>query len=85
VTPTKRAAVAAYRARFPERRQAHLAVQQALYHGTLTRQPCATCGRSPTVAHHENYAHPLTVTWLCHQCHRALHSPLAAHGTTLKL
>ena len=35
---------------------------------------CEHCGKiGPTDAHHNDYAYPLEVSWLCRQCHSAWH------------
>jgi hypothetical protein len=45
-------------------------VQVARRLGWLKRQPCEVCGDPSTDAHHENYAKPLAVRWLCRTHHR---------------
>ena len=56
--------------RYPEKHRAHYAVSNALRSGRLTKQPCAICGSSTGLqAHHEDYAKPLEVIWLCIQHH----------------
>jgi hypothetical protein len=65
-----------YRARYPEKRKAHMAVWRAVRDGRLERQPCRICGRAEHVhAHHENYAEPLKVEWLCVNHHAEAHKP----------
>ena len=59
-----------YQQRYPERYQARTAVRNALRSGRLTKQPCVICGSSTNLeAHHEDYAKPLEVIWLCRQHH----------------
>lgn len=56
-------------------KRAHKAVENALLRGRLTRSSsCDNCGnaRKPH-AHHDNYAKPLEVRWLCQSCHATLH------------
>jgi hypothetical protein len=53
---------------------AYNAVYRAIRAGRLIRQPCELCGDSGAEAHHEDYARPLDVTWLCHVCHSKLHA-----------
>lgn len=51
------------------KRGAHSAVQSALRRGILVRKPCEVCLSSHTHAHHEDYAKPLVVNWLCAKHH----------------
>lgn len=55
--------------RNPERRAARVAVGNAIRDGRLVRQPCEVCGDRGE-AHHDDYARPLDVRWLCFRCHR---------------
>lgn len=48
-------------------------VREAVSRGLLTRQPCESCGEAKVHAHHEDYAQPLLVRWLCGRCHREVH------------
>jgi hypothetical protein len=41
--------------------------------GAITREPCAFCGKEQTEAHHPDYSKPLSIVWLCSDCHRELH------------
>jgi hypothetical protein len=70
-----------YRARHPNKKKAHRAVEKALKHGLLQRTCCRGCGAGDEIeAHHHSYApeHWLDVIWLCSACHMALHrSPRA--------
>lgn len=57
------------------------AVRRAVAAGELVRpSACEECGVEPGVgrgktlkAHHEDYARPLDVRWLCASCHAVLH------------
>lgn len=60
------------------RRRAWCAVARALDTGLLKIQPCAVCGRWNTHAHHEDYAKPLDVRWLCAAHHLARHREIRA-------
>lgn len=51
-------------------------VYSAIRTGDVTPQPCARCGASPAHAHHEDYAKPLEVMWLCHIHHAERHLEL---------
>jgi len=66
--------------KFREWRQAHpkagmarSIVRRAIRTGDLTPLPCEHCGKSKSIAHHEDYSRPLDVVWLCRSCHRYLH------------
>lgn len=59
----------------PEKWAAHVAVNNALRSGALSKPPrCEACSRmAPLEGHHDDYSAPLTVRWLCRQCHGAHH------------
>jgi hypothetical protein len=61
------------KANLPKRRAQNI-VYRAIKKGLLTRQPCETCGKDKTEAHHQDYSKPLEVNWLCTKHHRRLHS-----------
>ena len=46
------------------------AVYRAKKRGDLVSQPCEACGDEIAEAHHEDYAKPLEVRWLCYRHHR---------------
>jgi hypothetical protein len=53
---------------------AHHVVRKAILCGKLVPQACERCGfGGRTDAHHEDYAKPLVVTWLCRPCHVEQH------------
>lgn len=64
-----------------EKQAAKAEVMKALRAGRIARQPCASCGatskasdgRSLVQAHHDDYAKPLQVRWLCQRCHHSEH------------
>jgi transposase-like protein len=59
----------------PIKRQASLKVNNAVRDGRL-RKPdyCESCGEAKRLCgHHDDYAKPLDVRWLCDLCHRAWH------------
>jgi len=64
-------AVTLRRRRHPELARVYNQVQYALKHGKLVRpMTCQDCGRTcKPDAHHEDYAQPLIVRWLCRTCH----------------
>jgi predicted DNA-binding protein YlxM (UPF0122 family)/ribosomal protein S27AE len=63
-----------------DKRAQHL-VEAAVTKGLLIPKPCENCGscgemkdgRSTVQAHHDNYAKPLEVRWLCQKCHHLHH------------
>jgi hypothetical protein len=61
------------RALAPQKSKAHQLVWWAVKLGALTRQPCEECGRVEVEAHHDDYARPLDVRWLCRWHHGAWH------------
>lgn len=61
-----------------DKRDAHIAVGNALRDGYLTRQPCERCGDEQSNAHHEDYSKKLEVNWLCKPCHGARHREINA-------
>lgn len=64
-----------YENRHPERVAAKRAVMVAVRSGTLVPMPCEICG-GVAEAHHDDYACPLDVRWLCRQHHAAHHRAL---------
>ena len=59
----------------PEKRKAHKMVEAALASGALSRSNCERCGAEEAQAHHHDYGQPLSVRWLCQECHSAEHRP----------
>ena len=60
--------------------EAHAAVRVALRKGTLRRGQCEVCGSFLVDAHHDDYAQPLLVRWLCRRHHQALHAEIRRTG-----
>lgn len=52
--------------------------------GKLIPQPCERCG-APAQKHHEDYAQPLQVRWLCRRCHLALHRQCDAANDSVRM
>ncbi len=59
-----------------ERKRARRRVATAVANGSLVRPAtCEACGKQCTPeAHHDDYAKPLVVRWLCSGCHGAQHA-----------
>lgn len=65
-----------YIERNPIKRAAHIMVRNAVRDGRLEKPAsCESCGSSPKRlhGHHDDYAQPLTVRWLCPKCHKEWH------------
>ena len=62
--------------------RAHNMVRQALCTGLLVKpQTCSRCPATERIqAHHDDYAKPLEVMWLCPICHAARHVELGRVG-----
>lgn len=71
-----------YRAENPAKYKATTAVNNAVRDGRLTKLTnCEVCDSTLHVeGHHDDYAYPLTVRWLCSKCHSLWH---AEHGEAL--
>lgn len=77
-TPGKIALKAArkrFTAKYPEKKAAKDAVHYAVKTGKLKRSIfCESCGLpAKTEGHHEDYNKPLSVNWLCNDCHTRIH------------
>lgn len=48
-------------------------LQYAVVSGAIVRGPCEACGTHPAEGHHDDYARPLAVRWLCKRHHAELH------------
>jgi len=68
-----------YRYNNPEKYRAHIAVGNAVRSGRLKKPDgCEQCGGPPPVhGHHDDYAKPLDVRWLCVACHSLEHRKAA--------
>jgi hypothetical protein len=48
-------------------------VTRAIKAGELVRRPCEICGSDKSQAHHDDYAQPLDIRWLCRSHHKKHH------------
>lgn len=68
-----------WRQKNPRKWAAQMILNNAIRVGKLTRELCGRCG-SKAHAHHENYDHPLEVTWLCAVHHSGRHREMKRLG-----
>lgn len=62
------------RKKYPTQYKAQTIVNNAIRSGKLFKESCGDCGRlNGTHAHHDDYAKPLNIRWLCPICHRRWH------------
>jgi hypothetical protein len=78
----QQAATKRYRKAHPLEARAHRMVAYHMRRGNLVPEPCEVCGSIEVQAHHDDYAKPLNVRWLCFKHHRELHGQDACGGTT---
>ena len=63
-----------YKKKYPAKYKAHTMVGNAIKSGKLFIMPCEICGSENNVhAHHDDYAKPLNVRWLCAAHHKQWH------------
>jgi hypothetical protein len=64
-----------YREKYPQKYKAKTMVNNAIRDGKLFKEPCEVCGRTNLVhAHHDDYAKPLNIRWLCAAHHKHWHT-----------
>ena len=66
-------AKAEYRKRNPNKTKAHSMAARAIKNSNLFKEPCEVCSEENVHAHHDDYAKPLNVRWLCSLCHSKWH------------
>lgn len=74
-TERGKAVIKAYEQRNKAHRSAYQKMRTALKNGDMTRpKHCEQCGASGKIdGHHDDYALPLVVRWLCRACHKTWH------------
>ena len=55
------------------KRAAHIIAGNAIRKGSIVRRDCEVCGKQNAEAHHDDYARPLDVRWLCVEHHNEWH------------
>lgn len=69
-----REVVRKYQAKKPAKKVAQLALNRAIKAGVMVRPPtCEECSARRPEGHHDDYAKPLDVRWLCRNHHKAWH------------
>lgn len=68
-----RAVRAYYSKSNPIKRRAHAMVKYRIRKGEIIVGPCEICGKVKADAHHDDYAQPLAIRWLCSFHHRDWH------------
>ena len=63
-----------YRAKYPNKYKAHGMVARAIRAGKLFKEPCEVCLATDVHAHHDDYAKPLNIRWLCPVHHKEWHT-----------
>lgn len=75
-TPKRRKQLAESKERYPVKEKSRQRLHTAIARGKAVRRPCEVCGNPRTDAHHDDYAKPLQVRWLCRLHHMRLHHEL---------
>jgi ribosomal protein S27AE len=65
---------AQYRIDFAPKVMAKSKISSLLSKGVIVRKPCEICGAEKVDAHHDDYAKPLDVRWLCRRHHSTWHA-----------
>lgn len=63
-----------YKKKYPNKYKAHTMVNNAIRDKRLFKEPCEVCNCTEKIhAHHDDYAKPLNIRWLCAEHHRQWH------------
>lgn len=63
-----------YCIKYPKKYKAHTMTGNAIRDKKLFKEPCEVCGATEKIhAHHDDYAKPLNVRWLCSAHHSQWH------------
>lgn len=73
-----------YQATCDQKKAAQTEARKAVRRGDLLKAPCERCGSPHSVAHHDDYSHPLSVTWLCNYHHCMRHQELGWGVTRMR-
>jgi hypothetical protein len=71
-----------YSTQNPEKRAAHVLLGNRIRDGLVVKPTvCSVCNKGGRIeGHHDDYAKPLDVKWMCTQCHSDYHAVLDAKG-----
>ena len=69
-------AVRKWQKKNPKKARAQWRLGKAVERGTVQKpDACSMCGKVGIICgHHYDYSKPLDVVWVCHGCHRKIHS-----------
>lgn len=62
-----------YANKYPEKVKARKTLNHAIAAEKVFKKPCERCGKKRVHGHHDDYAKPLQVRWLCSRCHTLQH------------
>ena len=63
-----------FRKNYPDKYSARNILNNAIRTKRIQKEPCERCGSTKNIhGHHEDYAYPLTVNWLCRKHHGERH------------
>jgi hypothetical protein len=65
--------IALYLIKYRIKKKASAKLNDFISRGKIKRLPCEVCGKVKSQGHHDDYAKPLEVIWLCHKHHRERH------------
>lgn len=61
------------REKYPRQYKAQTMSHNAIRDGKIKKEACEVCGKDQAHAHHDDYAYPLSVRWLCPAHHKQWH------------
>lgn len=66
-----------HKKKYPIKYAAITILNNAIKSGRIKRKPCEICGSTKNIqGHHDDYAFPLSVKWLCPKHHTELHKKI---------
>lgn len=74
--PTYKVSLGILLASDEEKARARVETGRLVDRGEIRRRPCEVCGSTGAEMHHEDYADPRAILWLCETHHKARHGEL---------